>query len=125
MKANELMIGDWVYAFGCKNVQVKEILEDGIYDFTTYSLSPFDEIEPILLTPEILEKNGFKTQKFYITNKWNNEYVLIKDEEKTIYWENGCVHCVQEEIDVYFACRYVHELQHVLKLFRIEKEIVL
>lgn len=111
MKANELMIGDWVYAFGCKNVQVKEILEDGIHDFTTYSLSPFDEIEPILLTPEILERNGWRYDEL------NGEFygaVTILGNKAPFLVLNGSV-----------QVNYVHELQHALRICGIEKEIVL
>ncbi|MBR1525185.1 MAG: hypothetical protein IJ640_00800 [Prevotella sp.] len=86
-----------------------------------------DDKQPIPLTPEILEKNGFKTRISYIKDKWNNEYTLMQDEDKIIYWEKGYVYLEEgETADVYlFSCQFVHELQHALKLCGIEKEIQL
>ena len=59
MKANELMIGDWVIAYGKKTqvVWVGNIHKLAVRGFPSEFYE--DEIEPIPLTLEILEKNGF------------------------------------------------------------------
>ena len=66
MDAKELRIGNWVFCDEINNfypggfIQVEEILSDGIErshgGLTVYEL---DQIHPIPLTPEILEKAGF------------------------------------------------------------------
>lgn len=48
MKANELMIGDWIF-YGDKPVKVLQLSENSKYDW----------VKPIPLTYEILKKNGW------------------------------------------------------------------
>lgn len=115
MKTNELMIGDWVL---------------DTRTGTPLRVNPFmaelevPEWQPIPLTPEILEKNGFE-----------------KDFElKGCYWRPDCrQYCIVKEIETWYyafrhmggghicisECNYVHELQHALRLCRVDKEIVL
>ncbi len=65
MRADELMIGDWVLDTCGNPIQVKELLEDGIngewdcaelYGVEVY----YEDIEPIPIDLDILEKNGWK-----------------------------------------------------------------
>ena len=61
MKADELMIGDWVLDKHGDSIQVREILEDGIngeWDGgECYGVEAhIDEIEPIPIDLDILEK---------------------------------------------------------------------
>jgi hypothetical protein len=71
MKANELkvtdlMVGDWVMSFGAPHKVVgirTDMFEPHIktdMSDTWYEEGIEDLLEPILLTPEILEKNGFE-----------------------------------------------------------------
>lgn len=78
-----------------------------------------DEIEPIPLTPELLEKNGFKKNNF-------NQYVLGKsDLGEEIYFEIGFIQLrYPNSYYSILSCGYVHEFQHILKIFGIKKEIV-
>lgn len=134
MKANELkvtdlMVGDWVKSFGAPHKVVgirTDMLEPHIktnMSDTWYEEGIEDLLEPIPLTPEILEKNGFK-----------RDFEL-----KGCYWRPDCrKYCIVKEIETwYFAfrhmggghiciseCNYVHQLQHALKLCGIDKEIV-
>ena len=123
MKANELMIGDWYkwYADGhYYNYQVtKETFgndEDTIANF-----------EPIPLTKEILENNGFINDKAIF---------VYEDETKVVTFfskENNRPYCNSSFINIDCGCvtlnelpiEYVHELQHALRLCGIEKEIEL
>ena len=58
MEAKDLMIGDKLKTiFSQKVVKVKEIKQNCIY--TEDNGYEYDEIEPILLTSNILEKNGW------------------------------------------------------------------
>lgn len=120
MKATELMIGDWVL---WKNKPVQVVRVSGIkYEFNHYDVllaycndrgdgiecHDISSISPIPLTPEILEKNGFKkTQKtndysiwgFLIGNHYDNSF--------TPFVFVGCATC---------DLQYVHQLQQALRL---------
>lgn len=134
MKANELMVGDWVQnPLGAKG-WVKEIrlipkdsdgfggyyLVDIAYskDGDSYARLEAKELNPIPLTPEILEKYGFESCK----EGYDIGIPLL-------YWDKYCTavcgwtHC--SNIIEVFDCRYVHQLQHALRLCGIDKEIEL
>lgn len=132
MDITDLMIGDWVqvpslidnvehYDAWCK---VKQ-LRDYDLDVVGFKGLKYDEIAPIPLTPEILEKNfGEKRAKggffYHFMGKELRgcEYILEyhKDNRFAFCREHGGLLC-------YISS--VHELQHALKLCRIKKEIIL
>lgn len=125
MQASELMIGDWVFLPDCF-----EPGEDNGYaqvtqldcDLWTDALDEigYDDAEPVPLVPEIMGNNGFirKTLMpyWYIPDCHNFPYIEISDKTEMI-----------KNSDEGFIIRlqFVHELQHLLKLFKIEKEIEL
>ena len=126
MKVNELQIGDWVYESKRSQfpMQVIAIFEDGdLYlDFEGNEGDAWeckaDEVVPIPITAEILEKNGIKnTIDIY---KW--EYgdksidIMLRWEVYRIQGGKGGCKC---------HIIYVHELQQALRLCRIDKEIKL
>ena len=130
MKVEELMVGDWVYRNGKDEpMKVLTIGEHGCcLGFTDgYCGEAEDLIEPIPLTKEILEKNGFEV--------FNGGYYIIKvledDEVPTLYVWNGydsiwvVDYCSMNKYTYIKDCKYVHEFQHELKSCGIEKEIVL
>lgn len=105
------MIGDWVMI---KDYPMKAMPKQMTSEYYTRSLV---EIEPIPLTPEILEKNGFRLEKFSgetMSGMWweSPEFVIREDMRDSIGKNN-------------FKFEYVHELQHALKLCGINKEITL
>lgn len=142
MKANELMIGDWVLHDG-EPYQIRQL---GIYgvdrdgeDYPAVCVGKpkgvgliveRNEIEPIPLSTEILEKNEFEKQ-------WQDNYEFFDDDEnlnitfhpKSSNYTNG----VYDYIDIEKGCltinempiTFVHELQHVLILCESKKEIIL
>ena len=129
MKANELMLRDWVIGCSGKPFQIGEINPNFIY---------WDEIKPIPLTPEILEKNGFEK----VLDKDNIEcyryYNSAADGYIEIILYNGgegdwSIKIVNyEKFDnneiVYnnnFIFLKVHQLQQALRLCGIKKEIKL
>ena len=113
------MIGDWVYFVDpdTKKRTNTKVRGSDLCGGGTFCLQWF---EPIPLTPEILERNGFTRYGQVYANL--QQWVLkIGDKRKSIVqdvrtgeWNSN---------DVWF--RYVHELQHALKLCGIEKEIIL
>lgn len=147
MDTEDLMTKDWV-SFRGKPVRIEEISRPkqrvSVATNRMVASPKVSEIEPIPLTPEILEKNGF--QVTYPTRvgptfgpKWD-----IREKKFSIHIEfagNGtaCLEIHNElapkneygAADLITYCRdwagelYVHELQHALRLCGIEKEIVL
>lgn len=135
------MIGDWVY-----NAHHKRNIRITPYDFFTHGHysdgSQFiigmgrpalgRDLEPIPLSKEILEKNGFVINRGPTSWKFETEredlidiygcrdYHLSINIEDTHGSGKGYRWMLND-----FVIHYVHELQHALRLFRIKKEIVL
>lgn len=157
MKAADLMIKDWVLVEG-KPLQVTNISclggdiirvmnpfmsYDIVYASNIVALSngakDINKIEPIPLTPEILEKNGFTnydvghnvkgwtimdeeycsdipftlTDNDFDTEQGDYKWGPVEDDREASY------------VSEVGRIKYVHELQHVLKTCGIEKEIIL
>ena len=140
MKANELkvqdlMVGDWLM-FNDKPCQVKGLHNDDTVTLTGYrSMYYLIDAEPIPLTPEILEKNGFKLEYFiseYFTSECehyigiDDRVALNNDKEYMNSNNEWCVHVDSETYCTIATCEltYLHELQHILRLCKIDKEIV-
>lgn len=125
MNCEELQIDDWVEYNGL-NQKVKEIsgLDNEIY-LTMDECVDCAEVNPIPLTAEILEKNGFESD--------NNMFGLCDYElsENYILENRGDRFCFVKRIPRHYGTfhiigiKYLHELQHVLKFFEIEREIKL
>ena len=147
MKKEDLMIGDWVIRKGVPEEPMR-IYDMRVVARVTYLdqdgrsvVEKFEYIEPILLTEEILHKNGFKNdviaQKSIIAEGASNSSVILISEDNRITLNNiveylnsfnkWYVHIDTEDKRILCTAEitYVHELQHLLKLCKIEKEIVL
>ena len=136
MKANELMIGDLVY-YSYLNQFVTKVIDvcshgeepfircqrdpkDKLYVPGKFEDFHVDILSPIPLTSEILEKNAFLVDSngiFYL--KENLKFGLIKDIDYG-YW-----FAYRSNNEYICTCDFVHELQHLLKTCKIEKEIIL
>lgn len=123
MKVEELMIGDWYYWEAEGKKYPLQVTKD------TFKLSDKDisNFQPIPLTPEILDKNGILYEKlsFYYVIKDNKDlecthyiYQTIQ-EDWAIGVDTGAYDC-----SVFARIKYVHELQHALKLCGIDKKTV-
>lgn len=137
MKAEELMIGDWVLTLDSTHekkvfAQVDAIEEGKHSILVTRECSNWfvdiDWIEPISLTPEILEKNGFE-------NIGDDTYQL--EEKPCWFWVDFFKHTYGCEYDTstyeyeddehrlkLYGIPSVHELQHALRLCGITREII-
>ena len=147
MKANELMIGDWVQHQN-HDVVGKVIFINTQPDLMHYqhksatiqAVYPTGNMlchckvslfEPIPLTTEILEKSGFEPIRQdagepYYWQFFDKEEGHVINAFRRIYrglWIE-CSNAITET-SVNKQCEYVHELQHALRLAGIEKEIIL
>ncbi len=128
MKANELMIGDFLLGYDNKPLKVISIAEDGIYFDSKdgEGVSSFDNLSPIPLTPEILEKNGFEECIWGGKKSWRRRYLVHNEVLICIDGrDGGFKHFGYQGYESQICLFYVHELQHALRLCGIEKEIVL
>lgn len=125
LQASDLMIGDWVLAYGKKTqiVWVGNIHKMAVRGFPYEFMD--GEIEPIPLTPEILKKNGFEwtTRKSYMVS-------CIGTVRMIWGFYKDCLSISDNSDDgecqiSSLKCKFVHELQHALRLCKIEKEIEL
>lgn len=138
MKANELMVGDYLTFHDvqndstCPKLRVIVINEEDVYvsndgDPVADLCDPKD-LAGIPITPEILENNGFT----YVGKK------VWQWEEKPfwVWWEEENHHLGIEIDDssydeeksktiMIIVQNFVHELQHALRLCGIDKEIEL
>lgn len=131
MKANELMIGDWVVYQG-DTEYTNPIKIEGM-DIATDMLITSDRedvglngVEPIPLTEEILEQNGFvrhDKHEYSVTGS-NYNYLKVRCYADT-YFEIGNAFDEEGELQAFADIQHVHELQHALKLCGIDKEIEL
>lgn len=129
MKGSELQIGDWVQGFvpdsysrvyGIFNEQRIAVIAEPIKTYIELSI---DDVQPIPLTSEILEKNGF----------------VLKEEEEGLFRVKIAPHYIRDDVPFEVFCdgepfavwfkdpvniEYVHQLQQALRLCGIDKEIV-
>ena len=143
MKKEDLMIGDWVNIQPEKDdepmySQVEQLWECEIdADFET----DYENVYPIELTEEILHNNGFKNdvlaEKSIVAEGTSNFSVILISEDNRITLNNidkylnsfnkWQVHIDTEDMRTLCTAEitYVHELQHLLKLCKIEKDVIL
>lgn len=136
LKIGELSVGDWVryddricqiaeiyhltYTFECKEMtsvpSVTLYYED---DMPTFQESvPLKDIHPIPITAEILEKIGFESPSYYWSiYKDNGGYIEIWEDENRWYLSVNSVE--------YILCdlHWVHQIQHLMRVWGIDKEI--
>lgn len=111
MKTNELMLGDWV-------LDTRTNLPLKVNPFMAELEVP--EWQPIPLTPEILKKNGFSYDGGYAVLELEYDCKLSH-----YFHEHRLTKFYRDEVLFRCQCTYVHEFQHALKLFGIDKAIVL
>jgi hypothetical protein len=116
MKIDEVMLGDIVSVSGRPIHVTLAVLNHWS-----------DNIEPIPLTKEILEKNGFENQGFRHHDQYNgiDDRVLLNNNKAYMNSVNEWfVHIDSEDYCTIANCEltYVHELQNLLKLCKINFE---
>ncbi len=127
MKISDLSIGDWVMVDG-EDWKVSAINEDsvGLRVDSDYAVAEISECDGILLTPEILENNGFVKRDTYI---WNNPKMRCTAYRFGCkYWDFRITYRARKYLPTRITIDnilYVHELQHALRLAGVEEEIEL
>ena len=146
MRANELMVGDWVCYSKPNNyyTKVEEIRctsdgeeyyirchrdsKDTFLEQLKYEDFSVDILHPIPLTSEILKKNDFKYGDGY-GYSFVNRKELSGDgfEEEKVYINTALNTLIiyTAASSIHLPVKYIHQLQHALRLCGIEKEIAL
>ena len=124
MDCKNLMINDFVYVIRGydKHLTIEKIKgiiadKDEPYPVTIFTgeTVSLNDIEPIELTEDILVKNGFEK---FAESQTNFDYT--DNDIHLEYWiGDGCFRYYTAEI------HYVHQLQRLLNLCNIDKEIIL
>lgn len=131
MKGTKLQIGDYVFIKslygGYHTILIKiAAVHQGKVGYHSVpnklDWARIGRLEPIPLTPEILKKNGFK------------HYVTEEDGDCFDNREGDLYYCLNRTADGYMSCidvthsftisgliKYVHELQHILRLCGLDK----
>ena len=115
MKCKELMVGDFCRSGHGFPMQITNVGDDYAYatfegnEGDTWEFDDKDEQpQPIPLTPEILEKNGWKETQYW------HEY---QDGKNTIQCRLPYMVGRINGIEIgRFKCKYVHQYQHLLRL---------
>lgn len=128
LQASDLMSGDWVRSKKWAEIPFKLTSLNAnmryYYGITSKGvlIGPFliEELEPIPLTPEILEKNGFKLDK-------EDGWWWLTPKMGITFWEEGNIELEawNEHTAVNIHIKYLHQLQHALRLCGIDKKIEL
>lgn len=136
LKISDLSVGDWIHIDeGSTPVSIKSIHSGSGLDYVIVNDNFYDEgiivfayaVKPIPITPEILEKNGFaflpddnpRHLRFVDGNIFISTYEGRETFALCCYNDMGWAETFSQTL------RYIHQLQHALRLAGIEKEIVL
>ena len=115
MKCQELQIWDWITDGHGLPMQITNVGDD--YAYATFEGNEgdpweFDDKdcppEPIPLTAEILEKNGWERNGIFMEKRI--------DENTNLRWADICGSVLSQGNYYMCDCKYVHTLQHALKL---------
>lgn len=132
IKISELSVGDWVMIKGTdKIVKIAQINGD-VDEIRVFGYKHFfcfydlEHIEPIPLTPEILERNGWSRKNNYGWYLFYDKYIRINIWFDKDRWD---IEVSSEDRRVTYAditgrgTLHTHQLQHALRLAGVEKEI--
>lgn len=113
MKTNELRVGNCFYRYCC-NDQVMEVRAGGVIGLDrNRGIICLHEMQPILLTKEFFEKNGFILIESvdYLDNYFTSEDMRIDVYESSNGW---VVHIDNITFSTAFCkcLKYIHELQN-------------
>lgn len=123
LKISDLSVGDWVRwkiydkTYDAQVTGVTDRRIYGLHDGIEYSML-LTQIYPIPITAEILEKNGFESSSSCWTiYKDTGGNIEIWEDEKKWYLSVNSVE--------YILCdlHWVHQIQHLMRVWGFDKEI--
>ena len=122
MKANDFMIGNWA-EFRCGYGKITGITDIGIYFEDRFGSGIASGAEPVPITIDILERNGFEKKTFYgIYDDYFDFYIKEYSDGLYIVTYHSCEFNIPDQT---IHVSWVHELQNFMKLCGIEKEITI
>lgn len=129
IRCRDLMVGDWITNRNGFPMQITNVGEDYAYaTFEGNEGDPWefddkdDQPQPIEITEDILKQNNWEVQGYTLLP---NEHYYVKDEDGNhLLWSNGTLSIwlaygdANDGVfsDVTVPCKYVHQLQQVLRL---------
>jgi hypothetical protein len=125
LKISDLSVGDWVICNGFKATIAGYNVESGSIQVLTKQKNKMwfglDDIEPIPITAEILEKNGFErlTSQFIV---YHTDKVWISYDKPSETW-SVTMYINDFTSNLHANILHIHQLQHALRLAGVEKEI--
>ena len=113
MKASEVKIGDLVWYNDGVPCKIQEVYQDGVAISPSKIKVAYDDIDPIHLTKEILEKNGWELKEGEYTKdcKVCECLYLIQNHFSFSTFDSWTVIVGDSYIGTIY---YLHELQHIL-----------
>ena len=133
MKTNELMVGDWMQKLEVgghyRKCRITAIIDDNVECVTSdgevHTLS-ISGIEPIPLTTENIERNGFKNYRLSYDNGDYYYHIVLEDVKGGVWIEAmSSINVLHGRKEYCGLINYFHELQHALRLCGIDKKIEL
>ena len=128
IKCRDLMVGDWITNRNGFPMQITNVGEDYAYatfegnEGDTWEFNDDEQPQPIEITEDILRKNNWEVQGYTLLP---NEHYYVKDEggnylllsQGTLSERFACRKANDEVFSVVTVpCKYVHQLQQVLRL---------
>ena len=137
MEITELMIGDIVqYLDGKKLITVVVVKVDGSGNVVRLKQknghkfnTTIDFLRPMPLTPDILEKNGFRVifdGELHVSyfQDVENFHTEVKVDKIGIYQKLSMLDGLGNRVTI-VECKYAHQLQHAFSICKINKQISL
>lgn len=125
MKLQELQLGDWVYAEGRENpVQITALANDGSVEVNNEYYCTIEDLSPVELTDEILEKQFDQVECYYELAFNETKLGVIR----LVHYEFQSNYCCKAEMfphEMRMTVTNVHELQHIFRLFGLKQEVIL
>lgn len=127
MKTGQIMIGDYLQrTYNKEIVKVREVRKNYVYVEGCAYEYEYDELEPIPLTAEILLMNGFERDskgriwgEYFEEDENSGLEITVEDKTGDVYWSYNWAEYLILKL------KYVHQLQHAMRLCGIDKEIIM
>ena len=128
MKCKELQIWDWITDGHGFPMQITNVGDDYAYatfegnEGEPWEFNDKDERpEPIEITKELLEANGWVIDNYYsVKHNRNMDYYVREEGSYNILWDNGTLSLFHNDNSYYYDAvipvKYVHQIQQVLRL---------